>query len=169
MNSPLRAHDCVRETGEAQDSASPAPVERPRPVRRRGHAMRMVYEDELRRACNGRALDELRMARWMQIRRKLPINRWIDRNTVKNADRNELMGLRKEISEYLTVFHEEAKSFPFELDMNRNYYKAAVNLMSSFPQGKQLSEKEQRIITGLMVMVDLKDARLATQILASIA
>ena len=74
-----------------------------------------------------------------------------------------------EMEDYLALFDAEAREMPFQLDMDRNYYRAAVKLMNGYSQReRQLSEKDRKILTGLMVMVDLKDARLAMQILASI-
>ncbi|MBW7996435.1 MAG: hypothetical protein FVQ81_07705 [Candidatus Glassbacteria bacterium] len=164
MNSPLHDHDLTRKKGNGTP-----PVARAGHVKRQGSGIRMVYEDELRRACSGRAIDDQQVARWLEIRRMLPINRWIDRNAVIHADKDELAGLKSEIEDFLAVFQTEAGEFPFELDMNRNYYRAAVNLMGALPPGSSPDGKGQRMLTGLMVMVDLKDARLATQILESIA
>ncbi len=131
--------------------------------------MRMVYEDELRKAGGERNLDEDKIRRWLEIRRQLPLNRWIDRNKVMQADRSELAALKEEIEQFLSLFLAEAKEYGLELDMGRNYYRAAVSLMSDYAQGAALSDRDSRLLSGLMVMVDLKDARLAMQILASIA
>jgi hypothetical protein len=138
-------------------------------TQRSGNGMRMVYEDELRKACDKRLLDDSQLRRWLEIRRKLPINRWIDRNRAIQAGSTELKELIAEMKDYLSLFNAEAKEMGLELDMNRNYYRAAVNLMDSLGQGNQLNEKHRKLLTSLMVMVDLKDARLAMQILASIA
>jgi len=129
---------------------------------------RIVYEDELRRACTKRALSAEEEKRWLAIRRTLPINRWINRSRTDKPGKGKLKDLKKEIERYLAIFTEEAGGQPFDLDMDRNYYRAAINLLSRYDPGDVPGEKDRHLLTGLMVMVDYKDAKLALQILESI-
>ena len=75
------------------------------------------------------------MRRWLEIRRQLPINRWIERRGVEKQEHGQLESLRKELEKFLEIFTSEAAGYPFKLEMERNYYRAAVNLMSSYGHG----------------------------------
>jgi hypothetical protein len=130
--------------------------------------LRIVYEDELRRVCHKRALSPEEEKKWLAIRRTLPINLWINRSLTDKLGKGKLKDLKKEIERYLAIFTEEAGRHPFDLDMDRNYYRAAINLLGRYDPGTVPGEKDQNLLTGLMVMVDYKDAKLALQILESI-
>ena len=168
MSSPPHAHNTDSETMGVPEDSGNGTVSQSENQQRAGNGMRMVYEDDLRRACDKRLLNVDQMKRWLDLRRRLPINRWIDRNSMIQAGSEEVKELIAELEDYLALFGAEAREMPFELDMDRNYYRAAVKLMNGYTQGGQFGEKDRKILTGLMVMVDLKDARLAMQILASI-
>jgi hypothetical protein len=169
MNPELYSEEIEREIVEDSEIfADQLEVQQSR-GRRQGCGMRMVYEDELRKASGRRTVGSEQLRRWVEIRRQLPINRWMDRNKVMQADHQELVALKTEIKQFLDLFLDEANEYGLELDMGRNYYRAAVNLMSDCAQGAAMSDKDTRLLSGLMVMVDLKDAWLAMQILASIA
>ncbi len=168
MNPTPHSKKCDRDIPGSSESFSRKPDVQQKGWQRPECGMRMVYESELRKACGQRKLDDEQLRRWIEIRRKLPINRWIDRNSVMLAGHAETVALKQEIEQFLKLFDKEAEEYRFRMNMERNYYRAAVNLMSGYAQGATLSEKDSRLLSGLMVMVDLKDARLAMQILASI-
>jgi hypothetical protein len=130
--------------------------------------LRMVYEDELRKAAGERALDLPKQQGWMAFRRSLPINRWIERPHGIKSEKSNIQALRKDLGQYLKTFHAEALELNLKLDMERNYYKEAVNLLSAYPQGERPGAKDGRRLKELMIMVDYKDAKLASQILQSI-
>ena len=130
--------------------------------------MRMVYEDELRKACQKRALDLEKQQAWIAFRKSLPINRWIERSRDKRTGKTELKNMKKEVEKYLKTFAGEAENLGLKLDMERNYYREAVTLLSKHRQGDPLKAEERKRLEELMIMVDYKDAKLAQQILQSI-
>ena len=150
--------------GEAEVENRPKSPEDPKS----GQGTRIIYEEELRKACNQRALNHDEEKKWLTIRRTLPINHWIDRSRKNKPQRTDLKELKQQIEHYLEVFSEEAGQYPFDLDMNRNYYRAAINLLGRYGQGAVPGEKDRKLLTELLVMVDYKDAKLALQILESI-
>lgn len=130
--------------------------------------LRMVYEDELRKVCETRAIDQKQQQLWMSIRKRLPISRWIERTRDKQPGMSEQKDLRAELEQYLEIFAGEARENGLTLDMERNYYREAVNLLNNYLQGETPGETDRKTLKELMIMVDYKDAKLALQILHSI-
>jgi len=133
-----------------------------------GQALRMIYEDELRKACTGRALEAKKEHLWLDFRKSLPINRWIERTRTLKSGKADMQKLVKELDRYLETFSVEAETAGQKLDMDRNYYHEAISLLGKYPQGAEPGETDRKRLTELMIMVDYKDARLAMQILKSI-
>jgi hypothetical protein len=131
-------------------------------------ALRMVYEDDLRKVCEERAIDQKQQQLWMSIRKSLPISRWIERTRDKHTGKSEQKELKAELARYLEIFAGEAKENGLELDMECNYYREAVSLLSKYRQGEMPEESDRKKLKELMIMVDYKDAKLALQILQSI-
>ena len=134
-----------------------------------GQALRMIYEDELRKACRGRALETKQEHEWLDIRKSLPINRWIERSRALKSGKADMKKLVKELESYLTTFSNEAEKSGQKLKMERNYYHEAIILLGKYPQGAEPAEQDEKRLTELMIMVVCKDAKLAMQILKSIA
>ncbi|HUU28579.1 MAG TPA: hypothetical protein VM123_12280 [archaeon] len=130
--------------------------------------IRMVYEDELRKVCGERKLKLSEQHSWITFRKSLPINRWLERSRGQGMGKSELKGMKKELEKYLEIFAQEAKELDLTLDMERNYYREAVSLLSKYKKDDRLDSKERKVLKKLMIMVDNKDARLAYQILQSI-
>ena len=131
-------------------------------------SQRMVYEDDLRKACNKRALMITEQHMWMAFRRRIPISQWVERNLEMLQSPTEKKRFQKELEDYHRVFSGEARELGLELDMNRNYYSEAVELLSNARHPEVLEEQKRRSLTELMIMVDYKDATLGIQIVKSI-
>jgi len=131
-------------------------------------AWRMIYEDDLRKVCQQRAIDQEQQQLWMSIRKSLPISRWIERTRDKHPGKSEQKDLKEELARYLEIFAAEAGESGLELDMECNYYREAVSLLSKYRQGEMPDESDRKKLKELMIMVDYKDAKLALQILQSI-
>ncbi|MFC1537351.1 hypothetical protein ACFL4P_00830 [Gemmatimonadota bacterium] len=131
-------------------------------------SQRMIYEDDLRKACGKRALEMAEQHKWMALRRKIPISQWVERNFEMLQSKTEKKKFRKELEEYHRIFSGEAEELNLELDMERNYYSEAVELLSNARHPDALEEKERRSLTELMIVADYKDARMGIQIVKSI-
>ena len=129
---------------------------------------RMIYEDDLRKACSKRALEITDQHVWVAFRKRIPISQWVERNFESNLGKTEKKRLLKELEDYHRIFSEEAAERNLELDMERNYYSEAVELLSTFRQPEKLKKQDQERLTELMIMADYKDARLGIQIVKSI-
>ena len=129
---------------------------------------RMIYEDDLRKACSKRALEITDQHVWVAFRKKIPISQWVERNFESNLGKTEKKRLLKELEDYHRIFSEEAAERKLELDMERNYYSEAVELLSKFRQPEKLKKQDCECLTELMIMADYKDARLGIQIVKSI-
>jgi hypothetical protein len=132
-----------------------------------GESLSMVYEDELRQACAERKLSLAEQRAWMEFRRRLPISRWVERPG-REIGRQDLLKIRQEIKRCLEVFEAEARERSLSLDMERNYYKAAVRLLNECRQLKKFSAEDREILRNLMILVDWKDAILGHQIVQSV-
>ena len=131
-------------------------------------ALRMIYEEDLRKLCEERAIGQDQQQSWMSIRKSLPISRWIERTRDKHAGKSEQKELKAELERFLEIFAGEAEENGLELDMECNYYREAVGLLSKHRQGEMPEESDRKKLKELMIMVDYKDAKLALQILQSI-
>ncbi|MBN2287823.1 MAG: hypothetical protein JXQ83_00725 [Candidatus Glassbacteria bacterium] len=129
---------------------------------------RMIYEDDLRKACGKRSLEITEQHIWMAFRKRIPISQWVERNFDSQQGKPGKKLLIKELEDYHRIFSEEAAERGLELDMDRNYYSEAVDLLGSIRRPDAMSEEDRRSLTELMIMVDYKDARLGTQIVKSI-
>jgi hypothetical protein len=130
--------------------------------------LRMIYEDELRKNADKRALDLSAQLSWITFRKGMPINRWLERPQGRTRDKDELKKIKKTLEEYLEIFAREAGELNLLLDMERNYYKEAIALVSKYSVGEKLNAKKREKLKELMIMVDYKDAKLAQQIMQSI-
>lgn len=130
--------------------------------------LRMIYEDELRKNSGKRVLDLSEQLSWIAFRKGLPINRWLERLQGRTRGKDELKNIKKKLDEYLEIFTREAGELNLPLDMDRNYYKEAIALMSKYSIGEKLNAKKREKLKELMIMVDYKDTKLAQQIMQSI-
>jgi len=131
-------------------------------------SLRMIYEDDLRKACGKRALEIKDQSLWMAFRKRIPISQWVERKFESKQSKSENKQLLKELEKYHRIFSEEAEERSLALDMERNYYSEAVELLAKSRYPDKLKEKDRNCLTKLMIMVDFKDARLGIQILKSI-
>ena len=129
---------------------------------------RMIYEDDLRKACSKRALEITDQHMWVAFRKRIPISQWVERDFDSNLGKTEKKRLLKELEDYHRIFSEEATERNLQLDMDRNYYSEAVELLSKSRQPEKLKKQNRERLTELMIMVDYKDARLGIQIVKSI-
>ena len=104
----------------------------------------------------------------MAFSKRIPISQWVERNFESNLGKTEKKRILKELEDYHRIFSEEAAERNLELDMERNYYSEAVELLSKFRQPEKLKKQNQERLTELMIMADYKDARLGIQIVKSI-
>jgi hypothetical protein len=133
-----------------------------------GLPTKMIFEEDLRKAAGPRALNLSEQQEWINFRKKLPLNHWLEHSRNRRLEKKELRNLEKKLEHYLETFATEAKELNLTLDMERNYYKEAVNLVSRYSLLEAKKFKKQESLKELMVMVDYKDATLACQILQSI-
>ncbi len=127
----------------------------------------MVFEEDLRKASGKRALEPTEQRRWMDLRRSLPISEWAERPDHAIGPQ-ELGRLRRELTGFLGIFKTEAVERSLELDMERNYYSEALDLLGKCRRLRLFTTEDRDRVRELMIMVDWKDATLGLQILKSV-
>ncbi len=156
-----------------QDDISPdSPEEKTQPASERALdevvSHRMIYEDDLRKACDKRALDIKSQRKWMAFRSRIPISQWVEHSFSNEQGKSEKKQLLEELEDYYQVFSEEAKECNFKLEMEHNYYSEAVELLSKSRKSDKLEDEDRKLLTELIIMVDYRDAKLGIQIVKSI-
>ena len=156
------------EESRSEDSAGNESGRTPKQPPDEAVSHRMVYEDDLRKACGKRALEISEQHIWVAFRSKIPISRWVERTFDSQKGKTKKKKLLKELEDYQQIFFDEAEERHLELDMERNYYSEAVELFGGHHQADTLSEEQRECLRDLMIMVDYKDAKLGIQIVKSI-
>ncbi|MEA2063623.1 MAG: hypothetical protein U9P14_08005 [Gemmatimonadota bacterium] len=131
-------------------------------------SQRIIYEDDLRRACLKREPDIAEQHVWMAFRKRIPISQWVERTFDSSMGQTEKHRFLQELKDYRRVFAREAEERGLKLDMECNYYSQAVELFGKYRGPELITEEDREMLTGLMIMVDFKDAKLGIQILKSI-
>ena len=119
---------------------------------------RMIYEDDLRRACLERQIDIVEQHVWVAFRKGLPISAWKDRSPTITIDIKSKAKTLSELKDYCSLFAEEARERNLKLELDRSYYAKAMEIYRLHCAGDGIDNRYQRLLTDLMILVDWKDA-----------